>query len=241
MPKVNTGGLHVFRQNPESLANCALCTAAALTNQTSGDVNMALQDEFRAYKWFRAPDFQTDDAFNRYAKWKKKASKKGSEESDVKEADTEESDTEESDTEEADPLVAQIESLADYVKEKLKTKVAFSVEADEFVKTKARGNAAIEFMNRQPDGTKFAVYTEKTGSELTEPHWIYAEKQNRITFTDFQLDREVPLTAAWKERLGNPPDRPVVHTSPLGPNNTVYENPESIFMFVLAFGGGVGQ
>src|SRR5262249_14744269 len=85
-------------------------------------------------------------------------------------------------------LADQIIGLAGYVKKKLNTNVRYSG----FPGGEAQNaKTALQFMRGQPDGTKFAVFTAADLEYEPPHHWTYAEKQGgKITFKDFQLDRE---------------------------------------------------
>lgn len=105
-------------------------------------------------------------------------------------------------------LPYQIVGLAVYVNGKLGNNVQWSMRPIEFIAQArsddnagpTRAKSAITFMNSQPDGTKFAVYTTR----LTfgdQAHWIYAAKEGgKITFKDFQRRAQrMPIMAMLPE------------------------------------------
>jgi hypothetical protein len=147
-------------------------------------------------------------------------------------------------------LPYQIVGLAVYVNRKLGNNVQWSMRPTEFVPRAGSGDnagptrakAAIPFMNSQPDGTKFAVYTTDDVQFGKNAHWIYAAKEGgKVTFKDFQQDMQVPLALDVREktrlRFPNIPEvpGPVISEIPLGPNGMVYTEGTNC-MFVLAFG-----
>jgi RNase P/RNase MRP subunit p29 len=121
-------------------------------------------------------------------------------------------------------LADQIIGLAGYVEKKLKTSVRYHGFPGGEETTPKTGRP---FMLRQPEGTRFAVLTDAVLADYGDRlHWTYAEKRGgKITFKDFQLDRE-----------GNP--EPGASDYPLGPNKNVYKT-DNILMTVLAFGDGL--
>jgi hypothetical protein len=250
-------------ETPEQLLNCALCTAAALTGETSGVVNANLQEDLadQAKRW---GEFQSDRAFTEYVIHDRNAKDKGQSifGTDVLRAITSDDDPlaqmeqELSELGEGDPnalaenaLPYQIIGLAVYLNGKLGNKVQWSMQPIEFV-TKARvtgyvgptrAKVAIPFMKSQPDGTKFAVYTTNEAFGMNA-HWICAAKESgKITFKDFQQDMQVPLAPDVRKELRKKfktfPEAsgPVISENPLGPNGIVYTG-DANFMFVLAFG-----
>jgi hypothetical protein len=160
MPKINTAS-----DTEEQANNCALCTAAALTGQTSGDVNADLQKRCPAAQWGQ---YESDEAFITYAR----------NEPVVRGLLR--------DMDEYQDLADQIIGLAGYVEWKLNTAVRYHGFPDH----QTTAATALPFMRSQPDGTKFAVFTSLQIFGM-HAHWIYAEKQGeQITFTDFQMDRQ---------------------------------------------------
>lgn len=200
---VNTGNTR-----EEKNVNCALCTAAALTNQSSGDVNADLQaacppDE----RW---GPFETDQAFVHYV-----GSVIPTQRVNVKSSALQ-------------PVADQMVGIAHYVHNKLQTNAAFFGNPI----NRTRADTALPYMNKQPDGTKFAVFTSDGDSIYgDEAHWICAKKESgQITFSDYQPDLQGKAKAA-----------PVHSPHPLRPGGKPYttrdgETNLQTYMIVIAFG-----
>jgi hypothetical protein len=261
---INTGSLagHPDPQGtfaPETLINCALCTAAALTKQTSGQVNDELQrgrpqsaEALIAYaqKNVSAAMRQNNTIFD-YVAHKDLPHEETEGIAGIKEL-MQDLQTTFGGKPEQD-LPDQIIGLAAYVKGKLGTKVACSEWPADFDERRERSpvnlddmthpKTAIPFMQTQPVGTKFAVYTSRNVHSGKMPHWSYAEKTDQqIFFADPQLDRSEPLSADFKTTWSLPstlPPAQVRSDFPLGPNGIVYASEPDIYMLVLAFGPAV--
>ena len=221
--------------DPEQFNNCALCTAAALTGQTSGEVSAVVANT----------PFESVTAFEVYAgKFVSKQLRP-----DVPDRNSTIAKGNKA-------LVDQIIGLAEYVKAKRGTNAKSSMDLVAFIKEGrsdspgaiARPEAAIHFMKRQPNHTVFAVYTTD-GIFGASAHWTCAENRDGIiTFTDYQPDRQFPLPAELKtlyeaKARKKLPEGRVRSENPLGPNGLEYKDTtwDSTFMFVWAFGNGVVQ
>jgi hypothetical protein len=268
MPRINTAtgsNNHQPGETPEQLQNCALCTAAALTGETSDVVNRNLQKGLAnpAKCW---GEFQSDKAFTEYVTYDPSVQEKGK---NIFGADIlvpitpvepilqglQQIEQEFLAYTGQDPnalaenaLPYQIVGLAVYVNGKLGNKVQWSMRPTEFIPRAdsdagpRQARVAIPFMNSQPDGTKFAVYTTDRVQVGLNAHWIYAAKEGgKVTFKDFQHDMQVPLTLDVRKgsllKFPNFPQAPgpVISENPLGPNGKVYTDRTEL-MFVLAFG-----
>jgi hypothetical protein len=241
-----TGSNNQQGKEPEQLVNCALCTAAALTGETSGVVNANLQQGLAnpANRW---GEFQSDRAFTEYVTYDPSVQEKGKNifGTDVLVAITpvdtilqmqQQLERELLAQRGDDPtalaelaLPYQIVGLAVYVNGKLGKNVQWSMRPNEFVPRAGSGDnagptrakAAIPFMNSQPDGTKFAAYTAHDAPLWHRPHWIYAEKEGgKVTFKDFQQDMQVPLASDERTKL-----RFSFPKFPEAPGPVISENP----------------
>jgi hypothetical protein len=207
---VNTGNCLEERN-----VNCALCTAAALTGQSSGDVNADLQVAAPAHR--RWGPFESDQAFITY----------------VENVPVEQARRVAMGNPDLQAVADQMIGIAVYVASKLQTAVKFC--GNPALQT--RGSDVLPFMNRQPDGTRFAVFTaDGTSLYGDEAHWIYAEKQNgQLTFRDYQTDTQMP------------PGAPTSSPHPLRPGggaNAAYATAKGAtkadtYMIALAFGSNL--
>jgi hypothetical protein len=193
----------------ERSVNCALCTAGALTRQSSGDVNVHLRLQCGA----PPKPFESDQAFVWYAQHYPQArlmriAMNGKDEEGLQD------------------LADQMIGIAVYVVNFRKTHVKFCGDP----RQQSRAHTVLPFMNRQPDGTVFAVFTSD-GTSLygDEAHWIYAEKRGgEVLFTDFQTDTQIPGAA------------PTRSAHPMRPGGRPYARSDvsldGTFMVALAFG-----
>lgn len=192
--------------NEGSNVNCALCTAAALTGQSSGDVNAELQVACpRDSKW---GPFESDMAFVTYT-----IDGPGRARRVILH------------NESIQPIADQMIGIATYVAQKkgAGTQVKFAGSP----RDRSRGREVIPLMLQQPDGTTFAVFTADGISIYgDEAHWIYAEKQGgTIEYLDYQTDRQL-----------NPNAGPSRSNNPIRPGGISYDSSDNTFMIAIAFG-----
>ncbi|MDH5545018.1 MAG: hypothetical protein OEZ43_05460 [Gammaproteobacteria bacterium] len=186
--------------------NCALCTAAALTDQSSGDVNAELQ--LACPPTSRWGPFESDQAFVVYTTQGPGRTRRVTLQDNA-----------------IQPIADQMIGIATYVAQKYGngTQVKFFGNPAH----RSRGSDVIPAMLRQPDGTKFAVFTSD-GSSLygDEAHWIFAQKQNNtIEYLDFQTDKQLVRNAS-----------PSRANNPMRPGGRAYTSADNTYMIAIAFG-----
>lgn len=126
-------------------------------------------------------------------------------------------------------LADQFVGLMIYVGTKLRTNARFCGTPTAPV----RAAEALPFMNRQPVGTLFAVFTSDGGFFGVDAHWIAGERTaTGVSFTDYQTDHQLVPTSS-----------PTVSAHPMAPDGVPYvrdgaSNPNT-YMIVIAFGNNL--